>query len=82
MRVSLSDSETSKSVWVCCCARPRKESVPGKSLNLTKDDTLQKQVEACREKYATLRLNFVIFIFTFNMTSRSEQIHYKFVAND
>jgi len=56
--------------------------VPGKSLNLTKDDALQKQVEACREKYATLRLNFVIFIFTFNMTSRSEQIHYKFVAND
>ncbi|CAL1139915.1 unnamed protein product [Cladocopium goreaui] len=31
----------------------RKESVPGKSLNLTKDDALQKQVEACREKHAT-----------------------------
>ena len=48
--------------------------MPGKSLNLTKDDALQKQVEACREKYATLRLNFVIF--TFNMTQN------KFIAND
>ena len=31
----------------------RKESVPGKSLNLGKDDTLQKQVETAREKYVS-----------------------------
>lgn len=31
----------------------RKESIPGKSLNLSKDDSLQKQVDACREKYLT-----------------------------
>ena len=32
----------------------RKESVPGKTLNLAKDDTLQKQVDGCREKYVFL----------------------------
>lgn len=34
----------------------RKESVPGKSLNLSKDDALQKQVDQCREKYMYLGL--------------------------
>ena len=28
--------------------------MPGKSLNLTKDDGLQKVVESCREKYMPL----------------------------
>lgn len=32
----------------------RKESIPSKSLNLTKDDGLQKVVEACRERYVPL----------------------------
>ena len=32
----------------------RKDSVPGKSLNLSKDDSLQKHVDGCREKYMWL----------------------------
>ena len=41
----------------------RKESVPGKSLNLTKDDGLQKQIDGLREKYTFLGFQ-ISFVFT------------------
>lgn len=44
----------------------RKESIPGKSLNLSKDDALQKQVDACREKYLILARSYCSTSFKFD----------------
>lgn len=38
----------------------RKDSIPAKSLKFGKEDTLQKQVEICREKYVPLGHHYFV----------------------